>query len=260
MNKIRKYIYKKVLESVLQYPCPDRIRRSGNAGKRVNCYSINIDNESNLDLLINAVDEIGVTGRLWTGKAYDKKKTVSFEDLNSFKISITHYYGLCTITFDGIFDYLIKNILRIPYIRIWVNGVEQFVYNQTKLFRFERMQILNLLIEDHIENDENEMTSWNIMTAIHSIKWSGHPKGEQAHKRLRLFLDSLVETGEIKETDMFCYQVKGKAIDTLACFELEERRYKENLSLKWIMILFTFLMVIITFFIAVFAGLGLWKS
>ena len=266
MNKIRKYIYKKVLESVLQHPCPDRIPRSGNAGKRVNCYSIEIYNESTPYLLIDAVDDIGVIGRLWTGQEYDKKGTISFEDLNDFKIFITHYYGLCELRSDGIFDYLISKMLPILYIRIWINYIldklNQLAYNQTNPFILERMQVLEFLIENHIENDGKEINSWKIMKDLYSIQWHEHPKGEQVHKRLLLFLDSLVETGEIKEKKdaPYHYQVKGKAMATLACFELEERRYKESLSLKKTMNILTAFIVILTFFTVVFAGLELVKK
>lgn len=249
MNKIRKYIYKKVLQSVLQRPCPLRIPRSGDAGKQVNCYTIEIYNGSDPYLMVEAVDEIGVTGRLWTGQKCDKKGAISFKNLNNFKISINHYYGLNQIKFDGIFDYIIGKILRRPYVWIWINSgikkLKQFVYNQTDPFRFEKMQILKFLVENHLENDERKMTSWNIMEGICSTKWFGHPKGEQAHKRLLLFLDSLAETCEIKKINLV-YKVKGKAIDTLARFALEERRHQENISLKRIMVVLTLFIVILS--------------
>jgi len=55
-----------------------------------------------------------------------------------------------------------------------------------------------------------------------------HPKGQAVEKKLVLFLDSLVETGELSKINTE-YVVKGKAIVTIENYEEAERRHRDNL-------------------------------
>ncbi len=190
------------------------------------------------------MNEQGVFGMPWSGREYTGQMNVSFVQLVSFNTTISHYYGLYEIKFEGVSDYIWDAVLlRTPYMRIWLNKIKQLAYNQINPFRLKRVQVLELLVERHLENGGQAVSSWEIMEELYSIRWFGHPKGEAAHKRLQLFMSSLVATGEIVEDESpFCFRVKGKALDTLSSFELEERRYKEMLSLQKKM---TFLTVVI---------------
>jgi hypothetical protein len=144
MNTILKFIYYRAITSVLRRPCPIRIPRSGNAGKQVNCYTVELRKEEAPFLLIEGVTDLGVQGLQWSDEdhQYKIKAEVSFSEIKKFDIAISHFYGLFEVRFDGVFDYLKECIFPKAYFKIWWNGVQQNVYNRRKLFRAKRIKIL----------------------------------------------------------------------------------------------------------------------
>jgi len=79
------------------------------------------------------------------------------------------------------------------------------------------------------------------MTKLYSINWILHPKGNEVETKLDLYLDSLVDTGEISKPNTE-YVVNGKAINTIEAYEQAERRHQDNVKSQKRMILLTFIL------------------
>lgn len=257
MNPILKYTYHQTLTSLLESRCNSPIPRSGKAGEQVNCFTIELRKEDSPFLLVDAITESGLDGLKWseTDHQYKEKAHVSFCKLKEYKLIIIHYYGLATIKFDGLFDYLIKGKSQWIYFKIWWNGVQQELYNRRKNFSLKRIDILQIIVEMHLEKNGNAVSSWEVMNKLHSTRWLNHPQSDTEHDRLRFFLDSLVETQDIEQdnTVPFYYKAKGKALKTLSDFSLDEERHEQSILLQkkmafltWIVAFSAFLTVCIT--------------
>ena len=71
-----------------------------------------------------------------------------------------------------------------------------------------------------------------------------HPSFDILHKKLDLYLESLVESGELKKVnDEFV--VTGNAISTIEKYEEEERRHTEAVKLQRKMFWLTIIAVIL---------------
>jgi len=237
MNSSYKFLYKKVLKHILYKSCPSLIPRSGEAGKKVNCYTIEIEKEDGSPyLLVDSLTEKGVSGRIWDNKSYNQKKTVKFETIKNLPIKIVHYYGLYEIRYKGIFDYIFFGYMcPKSYFKILVNkGIQRFYNTKRLFFRHNRLNLLRLLVEKQLEDPSGSVSSWEIMDDLYTIKWYGHPKGNELHDKLKLFLASFVETKEIERIggSGHHYKVTGLALKSLEDADLEERRHQENIDIQ----------------------------
>jgi hypothetical protein len=69
------------------------------------------------------------------------------------------------------------------------------------------------------------------MTNIYSMRLFLHPSWEAQSRKMKLYLDSLVQSGDIeKVNDEFV--VTGKALNTLERYEEEEQRHTEAVKLQ----------------------------
>ncbi len=71
-----------------------------------------------------------------------------------------------------------------------------------------------------------------------------HPSAYEQQNRLELYLDSLVESGDLRKVNRE-YVVTGKAISTIEKYEEEERRHTEAVKLQKRMVLLTILIAFV---------------
>jgi hypothetical protein len=71
-----------------------------------------------------------------------------------------------------------------------------------------------------------------------------HPSGNEAQKKLELYLDSLEYTGELKKID-YQYVVTGLGVATIEKYEKEDRKHAEFVTLQRILVALTFFLVIV---------------
>jgi len=70
------------------------------------------------------------------------------------------------------------------------------------------------------------------MTGLYTMRWFLHPQGEQQQHRVEFYLNSLVETGELKHIN-HKYIVTGKTLSTIEEYEEQERKHTENVKMQW---------------------------
>jgi hypothetical protein len=224
-----------LLSYVLSRPCGSRIPRSGSKGEVVNCFVTVIDKGDEPYLLVQSLCN-GQLGCIeWDGSSY----TVAVEHpldtfgLNDFRI--THYYGLSEIRYDSLIDFLINRLTVWPYVKIHVTRsfgrFDQYLFNKKKLVAKARNDLLKLLVNEALEG-RTEHEPLDLMTALYSIKWYSHPQGGATRKRLEFYLDSLVETGELRKAN-HTYIVTGHALRAIEVYEEQERKHTENVKMQW---------------------------
>lgn len=223
------------------------IPRTGSAGGTVNCYTVELLENGEPYLLIEEVNGQGFRGKKWDGQKYEENHLETFEDVRGKTVSITHYYGFYEIRSDGLWDFIFDRITRWSYLRIWLNKMGQSIFNQTQTLTFKRTKVLRHIVDTKISADQEAFSSWGLMSGLYSERWFNHPKGEGAHKWLKLFLDSLVNTGELSK-DGIQYKIQGKAIAFLIQQEQEEQRHRDSQALQRRMVYLTFSIVIVTAF------------
>lgn len=217
---------------------PERIPRTGEEGRNVNCYSVMIDKSKEPYFIARSFDGEKIIGFKWNEYKYDIEAELNIHDLSKYKLRVTHYYGLNEITYDTIGSIVFHYITKIIYIRVhidrFINSTTQYFYNKKKFHTKSRMELLQFMLDKQLK--EYGLSGFNLfelMIDLYSIRWVSHPSSNDQLEKLKIYLESLQESGEIKkESHNSKYKVLGKAIVTLEKYEEEDRRHVRTVKLQ----------------------------
>jgi hypothetical protein len=244
--RFKTYLYKKSFKKILQSSCPTRIPRTGAEGERIDCYTLELRQDSRPFLLVSAINENVVTGYAWANQSYSEEKSLPLSEALQLDIKISHFYGLYEIQFNSIYEYALNYL---PYMRIKYDKFTRFRYNKTNPFIIlKRKELLDLIVRHHLDTGGEQFTSYKIMELMHTSKWANHPHGQASHEKLKIYINSFVTTGELEKSSNvgIAYIVKGQALKTLEDYEVDERRHQESLSLQSRLTLLTVIITAIT--------------
>ncbi|MCG7981064.1 MAG: hypothetical protein G8D81_13260 [gamma proteobacterium symbiont of Clathrolucina costata] len=234
MNPINK-LYSIVLSHLGKRLCENRIPRSGEKGKAVNCFVLAIDRDRGPFQLITKISGNLLTVLEWNETSYTDEKVIELEQIDRKQLRIIHYYGLSEIRYYGLWDYLRNGATGFQYLLIigygTLSSVNQYFFIKKKLVTKQRMELLQYLVAHHYESGGGGLGVIELMSQLYSIRWISHPDSESQQRKVELYLASLVDSGELEKNGT-SYRVKGKAISTIESFEEEERRHTDNVRLQ----------------------------
>ena len=252
---IKKLLFKWLLPKALKLCCESTIPRSGEEGARVNCYSVSIENSGSPYFLINKYGNNKLSGLRWSGRAYEIEDEISDDELLKKQIRIRHYYGLSTIEFDSIYDFFFNYFAKTVYVKIHIQRIKekylQNSFNKKKLITKQRIDLLRFMLDDQLDRTHNGIDTIDLMTKIHTLRWVLHPSRDYEARKVELYLDSLVATGDLEKINSE-YVVQGQALSTIEKYEEEERRHSEAVILQKKMVSLT---IILAFLALVQSGI-----
>jgi len=253
MTRIRLFITKNILARVLRRACEPTIPRSGESGARVNCFVARIDRDSHPYLVLLAIQGNEVNCSEWDGTRFGIDRTISVADLPLTSLRVTHYYGLSEVRYSGLFDFAIKRLTCWPYIKIHfarlLSDVDGYFFNKKKLITKQQLELLKFMVAQHLDG-KTTFDSINLMTGLYSIRWVEHPDRDAQQHQLEFYLESMVETGELRRIN-HDYQLTGHAVRAIEEYEEQERKHTENVKMQRAMLWLT---LVIAAFTAVQAG------
>lgn len=100
-----------------------------------------------------------------------------------------------------------------------------------------------MMMDDQLDRTHNGITSLDLMTKIYSMRLFLHSSWGVQDKKMDLYLDSLVSSGELNKINDE-YVVTGKAISTIEKYEEDERRHTAAVKLQRGMLWLTIIAVI----------------
>ncbi|MGD9900180.1 MAG: hypothetical protein AB7T22_13745 [Calditrichaceae bacterium] len=190
-----------------------------------------------------------LTGLKYDGESYADSLNISISDLTSETLRITHYYGLSEVMYDSIYDVTCQYFTRLVYIKIhifrYIDKTFQYFFNKRKLVTKTRMDLLRYMMDDQMDHKHDGIESFDLMKKIYSKRLFSHPCREIQLKKIEIYLQSLVFSGELKKKDNE-YVVTGNAIITIEKYEEGERRHTESVKLQRKMFWLTKIVVIFT--------------
>lgn len=249
MNRISDRLCRAALPLALARSCESTIPRSGDAGRRVNCFVTYVNKEDGRPYLL----VLGIAGDQlhcleWDGKKYQTNRQLPLASFEPTDFQITHYYGLSEIHYGGVFSFALAWLTTWPYLKIALTGaltrIDQYLFNKNKLVTKRRIDLLRLLV-DRTLRGESDHDPLDLLTELYSLKWVLHPDSEEQRRKLYFYLDSLVHTGEVERTDNG-YAVSGLALSAIEAYEEQERRHSENVKMQRGMLWLTLAIVLLT--------------
>lgn len=228
----------------MQSACEPRIPRSGTKGAAVNCFTVAIDRNDEPYFLASEFVDGELIGLVWNADSYSEPVKIPIDSPDTAAIRITHYYGLATVSFDSIFDFAWHNATKQVYLFIRLRDrLErsfQYLFNKKRLIAKRRMDLLRFIVNDQMDRAHNGIRKIELLTKIYSMRLFLHPEMETQSRSIKLYLDSLVESEDLRENNGE-YTATGKAIATLESFEEIEQRHVATVKLQqrtmWIALL-----------------------
>ena len=228
--------------------CESRIPRSGEEGEKVNCFVVALDRGNEPFFVATGSEKGRLTGLRWNGERYAEEHSISIDELNDGNLRITHYYGISEIIYSSVYDLAWNYLSKIAYIKIHlyrhISSAHQYLFNKKKLVTKKRMELIQFMMNDQLDREHKGIGVIDLMTKLYSIKWVLHPSADDQQSKLELYLDSLVESGELSKVNTE-YVVTGKAISTIEKYEEEERRHAEAVKLQKKMVSLTILIAFV---------------
>jgi hypothetical protein len=198
--------------------------------------------------LAKEINEHGILGAAHSETGFDIPASMPLNFLIAQDLEIVHYYGLARIEYSGIRAYVLHGLTGKEYVKIHVQRIfsrlAQWTYNRQKLVMLERMALLRFLIHRSIRNAGKGAEPLELMMELYSLKWLLHPKGLEQDDKLRLYLDSLASTGDLRKGEN-AYYITEQAIVTLDRYEEQERRHHDNVRLQRQMVLLTLVIALL---------------
>jgi hypothetical protein len=246
MKPLSLYLCERLLPRLLVRKCPDRISRSGEGGKKVNCFVVEIYNAETPGFLVNGMDGNTLQCSQFNGRSYALPATVDLSTVELRGLRITHYYGLAQIDYRGIYDFVLMRYSGLPYASVWAqqrfDELAQTRFNRKSLVAARRMQVLRVLVDCH---PEGPLSSDELITRIYSMRFWLHPDYEAKQSMFELYLNSLVRSGDVEARD-YNYIVTGQALRTLEEYEENELRHRQGLRVQIAIAVLTLILALLT--------------
>jgi hypothetical protein len=208
-----------------------------------------LDREESPYFVATAISGDILSGLEWNGNSYADDVTLSIADFETANLNITHYYGLSEVTYDSVYDAAWNYVTRLVYVKIrfhrYLESTFQYFFNKRKLVTKKRIELLQMMIDDQIDRMHDGISLLDLMEKIYSMRMFLHPSWATQEKRVQMYLDSLVASGELNHINDE-YVVSGAALSTIERYEEEERRHAEAVRLQWLMVVITIVGVIFT--------------
>lgn len=228
-------VAKRVLRQAAARACDATIPRSGDEGARVDCFVTAVDRDGAPYLIVLQVEGDELVCIEWDGVRYQVDRKLPIASFKPSDFRITHYYGLSTVEYTGVFDFVFGRLTAWPYVKIhtvrWLSSFDQYLFNKKKLISKQRTELLKYLVEQ-AQAGRAQHETLDLMTELYSIKWVLHPQRETEQRKLEFYLDSLAETGELRKIN-YNYVVTGFALRAIEEYEEQERKHTENVKMQW---------------------------
>lgn len=242
MNWVNILFIRKIKQA-LAIKTPRLIPRTGEEGKKVNCYSVYVT-DADGSYLAEEVKGKHLHVLEWdeAQRKHDKKKLLNLESVDSWNFEISHYHGLVTHSYKSIREFLLIDATGfyklLSSYAIWKYTIPRFFYSKRRLKRPCRFKALSSIVELVNDNHSQKFDSTRLLTAMYGAYTILHPQYPTLKQGTHLVLMSLADSGELQQVDALEFRIKGKALSTLERLTEEknkdERAQKQASSMFWL--------------------------
>ncbi|MDF2183162.1 hypothetical protein [Neptuniibacter sp. CAU 1671] len=188
-------------------------------------------------LLCDEVLPEGVTGKYWSYGEEFGRVSIPFYLMGDYELDITHFYGRHDLRYGSIPQYFWEGIVPIDKTKILIGKGSQFLFNKKELVRSERIEVLKIILEKELDQRQYEISSVALSSLLYTEKWVFHPDKSRQQRYNDLLLRSLHESGDLEKTK-YGFRLSSKALVTIARYEEDQKKHRENISqansMKWL--------------------------
>ena len=246
MRKLDRIVLRRLLPKLLSNVCPPTVVRSGTKGEQVNCFTTTIRDVDEAGLVLLRMSGEAVECLRHDGHRYTIEELVRLDDINPSEVSVTHFYGLDEVRYEGVWAIARGLWTRWPYLyfhaRRLANRLAQWLFNRRAMELRRRLDVLREVVSATAEGDE--VDAMDLMNARYGYRWASHPDWESHHRLLERQLEYLTETGELRKGS-HGFTATGQALKTLHESEDADRKHNANLRVQLLLAILTFVSAVL---------------
>ena len=238
IDKLRVALLRQALMIVVSKLSTGSTPRDGERANSVNCFWALLETDENKEfkLGVKNIQDEGIMGITWNADDCENECCIPNSWLAGYEFTATHCLGQYTFRYSNLSSFLLREIFWIPVIEINIDRFTQHLFNSFTPKRTHRIEVLKTVVEFTIEQEASDnfifdedmgTDALSIMQRIHSIRIGRHQDYGRSDAHLDLTLESLIESHDIEKRENG-YRAKGKALSTIAQYELENRRHKDR--------------------------------
>lgn len=241
---------RKGIRQAMERPAPGMYPLTGPGVAARDFFDVTLISEDG-DAIFSANSQLesgALSGYWFTGNAqggHDREEgTVPLEEAEKMEVRFRYLFGGEDHTFRNEWTYLLGGELRVKA-RWRLTQLFRGVSHLQSLARQDRMRVLQVVVDQKIDRD-SPTSAVDVLLALHSRRWLYHPQKDAQMRHIRMVLQSLEMTEDIKQNESR-YVPTPKSLVTLHLYDTEQRRFDaQNLQSKVISVL-TVILVFIGF-------------
>ncbi|WP_460233087.1 hypothetical protein [Agrobacterium radiobacter] len=232
-NWLKRYFLWRVLDLALRRNASNTISLSNKAVDAYAVYLMGLDGSN--QFLAEEFHPHGVSGKWWSTEKsrFDEPCSVPYSRLHLFNIDIRYFYKGWTFQIQSVLRFLVQyHLLKYPFLIVSYSNVRQIFFNRQRLTRHERMKVLDHILTETLKSHDYHASHTELLTKFYSIQWVRHPQKDELLRYYSMLLESLAVSGDLKKDGHF-YVLAPNALNTIAAYELEERRHRDNYKVQF---------------------------
>lgn len=164
--------------------------------------------------------------------------------IESMELLIVQYYKQIEIRYDSAAEFILHQFFGFRFLAFALDWLQQVTFNGRRLHRRDRIEILRVIADATIKRKDARFSDVGILSELYGSRWVRHPGANDVQNYCRLILESLVGTGDLVATNHM-FKLAPGGLKTLADYELEERRHRDNRARQTGMLLLTLVLAIL---------------
>ncbi|PYE30657.1 hypothetical protein C8J37_11632 [Rhizobium sp. PP-WC-1G-195] len=220
-----------------------------------------IERNGPVRFLAKEMHQEGLTG-YWSADAknFNAECSVPYEAFDDYVIDINYYYPGWTFYNLGVPLFLLQHLVRYPFFRVWIDRTIQVFFNLRPLARLDRMKVLSYIFRQTIKDSKYQAHTTNLLTHFYSSRWALRKDFAELMTYYGLLLDSLKQTGDLAAGEHGGFKMNPQALNTIAAFQLEERRHRNNYSIQRGIFYLTLVLMVVGIAQATTGGFQAWLA
>jgi hypothetical protein len=248
-HNINAILKKFAIRLAMRRPAPTEIPMARISGRLTrNYFSVYLgDSDEPRKFVVQRINNFGLSGLWFNDPAQvGNAASIPYDCLKQFDLVIVYYLDELEFLYTSAPGFILKQVSIAPYLSLLQERFIRFLYNKRRLFRSDRIKVLTNILEETLNDDVIGVTASGLLRDLYGHRWILHPDNENLHRYYQLLLDSLVESNDLVRQTGY-YTVTPNALTTLAAYEEDDRRHRDQMRQQKVLAFLTLSLVFVGF-------------
>lgn len=219
------------MRRALKKPSPNKIPLS-NPHKLRNrdYYTVNLTGSNGSQYLAREISGNTISAlKLEPNSEIPEELQINLSSLKNAKIFITRYFAEFEYSYTSPIFFILKDHAIFHYVELILSRLKLKYYSTKNLYRADRIDVLRRMVDRDQDIGQQPISSLRLMYDIHGVGWGLHRNSESILFYYENLLESLADAGDLIKMQEG-YRAAPQAMTTLARYEEEERRHRDQVT------------------------------